>query len=549
MPVIRLSLEKLTGLTGLTSHELKDTLFRLKCESEEVEPGILEVEVNPDRPDMLITEGLVRAVNGLTGEETGYPGYPVVGTDYTVELGNLGARKYIAVGVVENVNVDEEYLEELIQFQEKLHVTFGRKRRKAAIGFHDLSKLPCNRLEYTYIDPSKTRFRPLHWDREMTGLEVLRETEQGKLYGNINLEQGQHPFLLACGEVIAMPPVINSDITRVEPGTHSLLIDVTGPDKWTVMKLLDIITVNLADREGAKIGRVKVLSRGKETVTPLLEEEKVELNPDYTQRILGLEIPVQEQAEILERMRYNAVASESKLTVTVPPYRVDILGEIDLVEDIAIAYGYDNIPLKTTWTVMRGELSDRTVFAREISDILIGGGFVEVMQLALVGPTILAGKWDPGTLVEIGNPVMAEYSILRPSLIPGLIQVARANISASKPIKAFEIGPVVYKDNVVVKESWRLGLLYMDDEASYEQLQAVVYKVLRLLGTEPGAAESRHPYLIEGRTGRIYANNVEIGFLGEARPDVLLEFGVEYPTVLAEVDLDKLMEVAGWIGS
>ncbi|MCE4613906.1 MAG: phenylalanine--tRNA ligase subunit beta [Desulfurococcales archaeon] len=549
MPVIRLSLEKIMNLTGLTSRELEDTLFRLKCESEEIEPGVLEVEVNPDRPDMLITEGLVRAINGLTGKETGYSAYSTVKTNYSVELGNLRTRKHIAVGIVENVNVDEEFLQELIQFQEKLHVTFGRRRRKAAIGFHNLSKLPCNKLEYTYLDSSEVKFQPLHGDREMSGLEILEETEQGKLYGGINLEQGEHPFLLACGEVIAMPPVINAEITRVEPGTHSLLIDVTGPDKWTVMKLLDIITLNLAEREGAKIGQVTVMSESEEIFTPLLEEELVELKPDYTHQVLDMEIPIREQAEILERMRYNVEVSESKLIVTVPPYRVDILGEIDLVEDIAIAYGYDNIPLKTTWTIMRGGLSNRTMFIRKISEILIGAGFTEIMQLVLTGPTTLSGKWNPSILVEIGNPVMVEYSILRPSLIPGLIRVARTNISTSKPVKTFEIGQVAYKEKGIVRESWRLGLLYMDDEASYEQLQAVVYKVIKLLGIKPGAAESKHPYFIEGRTGKILANNMGVGFLGEARPDILLEFGIEYPTVLAEIDLDKLMEAVGWIGS
>jgi len=545
MPVIRLNLEKLMNLTGLTPGELEDTLFRLKCESEEIEPGVLEVEVNPDRPDMLITEGLVRAINGLTGKETGYSGYPTIKTNYSVELRNVRTRKHIAVGIVENVNVDEEFLQELIQFQEKLHITFGRRRRKAAIGFHDLSKVPCNNLEYTYLNTSKVKFHPLHGDREMTGQEVLKETEQGKLYGNINLEQGEHPFLLACGKVIAMPPVINADITRVEPGTRSLLIDVTGPDKWTVLKLLDIITVNLAEREGAKIGQVTITSERKEVLTPVLEEEKVELKPDYTHQILGIEIPIQEQAKILERMRYNVEVSESKLTVTVPPYRVDILGEIDLVEDIAIAYGYDNIPLKTSWTIMRGVLSSRTKFTRKISEILIGAGFTEIMQLVLTGPTTLSDKWNPSILVKIGNPVMVEYSILRPSLIPGLIQVAKANISASKPIKTFEIGPIAYKEKGMVRESWRLGLLYMDDEASYEQLQAVVYKVLKILGVKPGAVETKHPYLIEGRTGKILANNIEVGFLGEVGPDILLESGIEYPTVLAEIDLDKLMEAAG----
>ncbi len=549
MPVIKIRTERLMGLTGLAPGELRDLLFRLKCESEEIEPGILEVEVNPDRPDMLIGEGIARAVNGLSGKETGYAGYPAYDTGITVKVGPTGSRKYIAVGVVENVDVDEDYLEELIQFQEKLHVTFGRRRRKAAIGFHDLSKLPCWNLEYRYLDPRIVNFKPLHSDREMNAGEVLRETEQGRNYGDINLEENMHPFLLACGEVIAMPPVINSDLTRVEPGTRSLLVDVTGPDKTTVLELLDIIVANLAERRNARIGKVKIEAPEGAVETPVLKEDYVDLTPEYTSKVLGVNIPPEQQAFLLERMRYKATYGDGTIRTVIPPYRVDIISKIDLVEDIAIAYGYDSIPRRTGWPTMRGRLAPITMFSRIIREILVGAGYTEVMQLVLTGPSAIKDYWSRDELVEIGNPVMVEYSILRPSLIPGLLQVARSNISASKPVKAFEIGPLVKRKAGSIEEKTSLGLLYMDDEASYEQLQAVIYKLLRIIGVEPRVKPGSHPLLVEGRTGMIYSPaGVYLGVIGEVKPQVLVDYGIDYPIILGELDLEGLMEAAGWNG-
>ncbi len=544
MPVIRLALSRLEALTGLDKDEITNILFDLKCEAEEVEPGILEVEVNADRPDMLIGEGIARAIKGITGRETGYKPSPTYTTDLTVKVGSTGSRRYIGAAVVENVNVDEEFLAELIQFQEKLHVTFGRRRRKAAIGFHDLSKIPCRSMEYKYMDPSQVSFKPLHGEHEMTGLEVIRSTEQGSLYGSINLEDGRHPFLLSCGEVIAMPPVINSDRTRVEPGTRDLFIDVTGPDRRTVEKVLDVIVSNLAERPGAKIGLVKIhYDWGEEVYTPPLKELELELDPLYTSNLLGFSIPPEEQASLLERMRHRAGLKEGTIKVTTPPYRVDILRPVDLVEDIAMAYGYHNIPLRTGWPIVRGRLTRRSIIARRLSYIMVGMGFTETLQLVLTGPSSTPSPLSVKDIVEVENPVMAEYSIMRNSLLPGLLKVAKANISASKPVKAFEIGPTVERRGGEVIESWKIGIMYMDDEASYEDIQAVVYKLLRIAGLEPRAEPFNHPLLIPGRTAAVYHGEDYLGVIGETRPEVLVELGIEYPVLLAEMDLDRITRV------
>ena len=219
------------------------------------------------------------------------------------------------------------------------------------------------------------------------------------------------------------------------------------------------------------------------------------------------------------------------------------------MEDIAIAYGYDSIPRRTGWPTIRGSLAPITLFSRIVREILIGAGYTEVMQLVLTGPSAIRDYWSRDELVEIGNPVMVEYSILRPSLIPGLLQIAKSNISASKPVKAFEIGPVVKRKARSIEEKTSLGLLYMDDEASYEQLQAVIYKLLRIIGMEPSVRPGSHPLLVEGRTGMIYSpSGFYLGVIGEVKPQVLVDYSIDYPVIIGELDLEGLMEAAGWNG-
>jgi len=251
MPVLRFNAARIERLTGLPLGVVEELLFRLKCEVEEVE-GKIEVEINPDRPDMFIGEGLARAVLGLAGKRLGWAPPPMQSSGVRLENRAPPQRPYIAAAIIRNVNVDEEYLEELIQFQEKLHDTLGRRRRKAAIGFHDLAKLPSTRLRYDSLPVDGVAFKPLGSERTMTAEEVLAETEQGAKYGGLSLRGREHPFLLAGDQVIAMPPVINAELTRVEPGTRDIFVDVTGTDEATVAKVLNVIVGGLSERPGAR---------------------------------------------------------------------------------------------------------------------------------------------------------------------------------------------------------------------------------------------------------------------------------------------------------
>ncbi len=543
MPVLRFKPERLLRRLGVSLETLQALLFRLKCETDILDDGSLEVEVNPDRPDMYSEEGIIRAVSGLIGSKRGWNPPRTVNSE--IELRVLGSRSrpYIVAGVVYNVNIeDEDDLLQIIQFQEKLHDTIGRRRRKVAIGLHDLDKLPSNRLSYGDAPIGEVSFVPLGGEEEFSAEEVLEETEQGRKYGNISLHGGMHPFLWSGDKVIAMPPVINSNITRIEPGTKHLFIDVTGTDPSVISKVLDIIVTNLAERRGAEVGLVKILNNGESTYTPALKTTRYTLSLDYVNKTLGYSTNPLILEDALSRMRYNVISvAEKSLQLEVPPFRADIISEIDLVEDIAIALGYETLYPVAPFKPTRGGLLAETRIARAVRTLLIGLGFTEMKQLMLTGPGTLNAMGLESISIRVSNPVQQEYSILRPRLAVSLLSILRENQHAKKPVKIFEIGRVAYKKDNMPTEEERVAIALMDDEVSVEMIQSPLYAALDSLGISFKVRQGcREPYLLSERCGTILIGDLELGYFGEVNPSTLEKLQVEYPVAVAELSLEVL---------
>ncbi|MEM1873169.1 MAG: phenylalanine--tRNA ligase subunit beta [Acidilobaceae archaeon] len=543
MPVVRVKRWRLEELTGFAPRELEELLFRLKCELE-VREDYAYIEVNSDRPDMLIGEGIARAVKGLLGERRGWRLPETARSRVSLRASSVPSRPYVACAVIKNVDIDsEDFLEELIQFQEKLHDGLGRRRRKAAIGLHDLSKLPSESVEYTLVSLG-SRFKPLGGSGELTVEEVLESTEKGRAYGGIALYGGAHPALVSGGEIIAIPPVLNSEVTRVEVGTRHLFVDVTGTDERLVETILDIIASTLSERRGAVVELVEVKRGESSRVYPVFRSKRLTVASSFFTQTLGVELSPGEVVDGLERMLHNASASGEEVVVDVAPFRVDVLKPVDLAEDLAISLGYDRIAEGSrshrVYTV--GSLLEETRLARRVRELMVGYGFVEVSRLMLTSPRLLEALKVAEVALRVSNPVQLEYSVLRPTLAASLLDVLREEQHKEKPLKLFELGPVASRLKRPAEEDIRLGAAILDYSVGYEDIQAVVYSLLRLLGVSFTTEPSRIPFLIEGRQALLRAGGTAIGWLGEVRPDILEATGIEYPTAIAEISLDALLE-------
>ncbi|HDD26557.1 MAG TPA: phenylalanine--tRNA ligase subunit beta [Acidilobales archaeon] len=542
MPTFKVRVSRLMRLIGvrLSLDELIDVLFKLKAEAE-IENDYLVVEVGPDRLDMMSSIKLAKAIRWFLGIEKPSPNYVTESSDVVVEVKEVPSRPYIVAAVVEGVVIDEDLLEELIQLQEKLHITYGRGRRKVAIGLHDLSKLPCRKIRYEEVNLS-TKMIPLFVGKEMTVKEVLEVTEQGQKYGKISLRGNKHPAVIACNDIIALPPVINSEITRLEVGSKGLFIDVTGTDWKAINDVLNILTTTLAD-EGGKVRAVRLTGVINAKV-PNLKCQEISLSPNYVNEVLGTSLTINDVAKALMRLGHGVEIGSTDLIVKIPPYRLDILHPIDLVEDVAVGIGYDELGIEELSIGKPTELSRRGKLIKNLRELLVGHGFIEVHTFTLTDEEVLKLLgYERDSYVKLKNPVSMELNALKNTHLATLLLVLRKSQHAALPVKIFEIG------NVVVKKEgptgWgnelRLGMALMDSEVSFEELQAPLFSVMRLLGFEIKTKPSKHPALIDGRCAKVIINGKNAGYIGEVKPEVLTKLGIEYPVVVSEVSIDKLL--------
>ncbi len=545
VPTLRFLTSRLERATGVSLEELEELLFRLKCEVERGEGEEVYVEVNADRPDMFSVEGIARAVKGLRGVETGLPSYEHVPSGLVLRVEEVPTRPYIAAGVVYDVNVDEVFLEELIQFQEKLHDTLGRRRRKVAIGLHDLEKLPSTRLVYREARLDE-RFTPLHGDREMSIAEVLGETEQGRKYGGIALHGDRHPvFATEDGVILSLPPVINADVTRIEPGTRHILVDVTGTSWDAVIQVLNVLVYTLAERSSTRRVGVVKLENAPLPETPAWTLKTISVEHGKLEAWLGTRLEHSEVTEALERMRHGVESEGRAYNVNVAPFRIDMLGWVDVAEDVAIGLGYERIGAVYPPAATRGALSPPRGFERAARMLLAGYGFIEVYSFTLTSCREQEEFWGvpSAMLVRIANPVSSELACLRASITPQLLRFAAENQHVL-PLRVFELGDVVLVDERVgekTKVEKHLAMLVMDERVGYEDIQSYVWGLVRLLGDEVvEVVEADHPLLIPGRAARLRTRGGLEGVLGEVHPAHLEKLGLRYPVAIAELRYDAL---------
>ena len=241
-----------------------------------------------------------------------------------------------------------------MHLQDKLDQTNGRSRQKTSIGIYnlDLIKPP---IEYTAVFPSEVKFVPLGFNEKMDLNEILERHPKGIEYGHIIKKNQLYPMLFDSeGKVLSFPPIINSnDLGKITEESRNLLVEVTGTLHKTVLNTLNLVTLALIDRGGKAFSaniNYPENNQYKEgtVVTPNFDNKRFNLSVEDTNRLLGLNLTSEKISDLLLTAGLGVEKVEGDcLTVLVPCYRVDVMHQVDIIEDVAIAYGYNNI--KPTW--------------------------------------------------------------------------------------------------------------------------------------------------------------------------------------------------------
>ncbi|MBU7030894.1 MAG: phenylalanine--tRNA ligase subunit beta [Theionarchaea archaeon] len=542
MPLISIDKRDLLELIGqnVPDDELAYTISMMGTDLREI-TDIIDVEIFPDRPDLLSTEGFAMALEGYLKIKRGLPNFEVTSGDHTARIDERvkPIRPYAVCAIVKDVELSDGAVKSLMQVQEKLHITHGRNRKKVAIGVHDLEKIE---FPVTYTArPKDFSFMPLEWYTELTMEEILLNHKKGIEYAHLLEGFSEYPLWIDNkGTVLSMPPIINSEDTKVEEDTHNLFLDVTGYSRKALEQALNILVCSLA-RRGGHIYSVLVHEGSETFIYPRLTPGEIELDFCHMNTWLGLTLQEEQVRELLERMRYSI----SGHTVKIPPYRADILHPVDIIEDIAKAYGIDKIPEEIPEISTIGEEDPLEVFARKIAQLMVGFGLLEVKNYYLTSKEFFEKTRIQADLIEMENALTSEYNALRNCLLPGMLSTLSCNKHHEYPQMIFEIGEVITPCSSAAertREDIHLAALISHPRASFTEIKEILKALLENLGIRTELESRDDPTYIPSRCGSIMVKK-EIGVIGEIHPEVLLSWELEQPVTCFELNLSQLYPI------
>ena len=555
MAVVEVDPEELRRLTGrdLSRDDIIDELFALGVEFEGEGDDGMEFEVVPDRPDRLSVEGLARSLRYQFGDDRGVAVPDVGKSDYKISVEGVLARPYIVGAVVRDVDLTGGVFDSLIQLQEKLHGTLGRRRNKGAIGVHDLTMLKGEEFVYSDVAPDGETFVPLEIGdaeaREMTPREVMEAHPVGKEYARILEGAERVPAIYDDLGMFSFPPVINGKRTEVREDSRDLLVEMTGTDEWTVDKMLNILVYALSDR-GATVEEVEIEYDDRRTLKPDLSTESKTVEHDRIESMLGTEFGADDVVDYLERSGMDATVEErddaTVYDVTVPPYRTDVMHPVDVVDDVGRAYGFNEMEPRYPDVSTVGGLTDSTRLENTVRKQLVGLGFQDLLNFVLTNDDDCydAMRRDtPDDAVRIPNPYSEDYNVVRGWLLPSLVSVLANNTHRGYPQNLAEVGFCAVQDddeNTGVREETHVAGVVCGSDAGYEEAKSRLVSLVEDFDTTLETPPTEHPSFIDGRAASVVIDGEDAGITGELHPEILAEREILQPVAAFEFEIDAL---------
>lgn len=543
MPTINVNKKEFLKSIGkkLTDQEIEEKISMMGVAVEEVKEKEFVVEVFPNRPDLLSEYGLARAASTFLGTSKGLKKYNVNKSNYVVKVEKtLENYPYAVTAVVKGLKLNDEKIREIIQVQEKLGVTFLRNRKKGGLGLYPLEKIKFP-VTFTTEFPEKIKYRPLEYPKEIFALEILEKHPTGIAYKHLVQGWKKLPiFKDAKGTIMSMPPIVNShDVGKITEDTTEVFVEATGTDFNTISIALNILVTALADM-GGRLYSTKMVYGKKTYNIPDLNPKEVKIDIPYINKRIGLNLKNHEVFKLLEKMGYG-IKNNAAL---VPAYRADIIHQIDLAEDVAIAYGYDNLKEEIPNVATIAQENKFEVFRRQVSNILVGLGLIETHTYNLASKENQTANMNANIkCVELLNSLNEDYNVLRAWVIPNLMQILKENKHNEYPQNIFCSGNVFAYDaqkETGISEAIRLAVVLCHNNAGFTEVKQILDVLSKSLDFKYDLKETEHSSFIAGRVGRVSVNNVDIAYIGEIHPQVLENFVLEMPVVALEINLTEL---------
>uniref|UniRef100_A0A8C0HJ58 phenylalanine--tRNA ligase n=1 Tax=Buteo japonicus TaxID=224669 RepID=A0A8C0HJ58_9AVES len=451
---------------------------------------LYKIDVPANRYDLLCLEGLVRGLQ-VFKERINLPRYEKIipaqgeGQRLIITEETVQVRPHAVAAVLRNINFTKERYDSFIDLQEKLHQNICRRRALVAIGTHDLDTIS-GPFTFTAKAPSEIKFKPLNQSQEYTASQIMdlyRTDSHLRHYLHLIENKPLYPVIYdSNGVVLSMPPIINGDHTKISVNTRNVFVECTGTDITKAKIVLDIIVTMFSEY----------------CEKPFSVEAAEVVYPNGKTHIYPVSI-------LLTRMclKSHVTGNGNNIEIEIPPTRADIIHACDIVEDAAIAYGYNNIQMTIPKTYTIANQLPLNKLTELLRLDLAAAGFTEALTFALCSQEDIADKLgmdiSATKAVRIANPKTAEFQVARTTLLPGLLKTIAANRKMPLPLKLFEISDIVVKD--------------------------------------PNTGSAFFP----GRCAEIFAKGQSIGKLGVLHPDVITKFELTMPCSALEINIEPFV--------
>ena len=551
MPVINIFKSRIRSAFPNTKIEkIVAKLPFIGLDIEGIDREKIRVEYNPNRPDFSSDIGVFRSLNGLFNIKTGLPPFNYSSDrlyQLTIDPSVNQIRPIILFFVAKNDKINNFILNQLILMQEDLHNGIARGRKKAAIGIHDLDAIKFPLIYNTRA--GNESFIPLGQTQPFKFKEVLSDLEVGKQYGNLLKNFNQYPTISdENNKVISFPPIINSNNTKITDKSKNLLIEITGTNLEICQSILAIISYYL-NEEGYKLfsGFVHE-NKSISSSLKLLKDKTVLVDKNITKRYLGLDLSIKEIIQNLNRCRIGtSITKNKRIKCFIPPYRIDLITPIDIVEEVAIGYGIDNLESTTPlFPISSGARNNYFRKIDEIKETLIGLGLLEMVNFTMLDWTIstIFNFADNELLekIKVNESKSKEHEFLRTNILSSLVHNLSYNVHEEYPQKIFEIGKTFSFKNKII-EQWNLGVLLASNNTNYTEAKSILQSIFKInLGMEFTTRRNDNNLFLKGRSADILYENKLIGFIGEISPDLITKFNLRVPLSGFELNLSTCFQ-------
>jgi phenylalanyl-tRNA synthetase beta chain len=536
---------------------------------------LFDLEITPNRSDLLSHLGLARELAALTG-------LPLKGErDHVATSSKVHAAKADEITITATDGCPY-YTARIIKGVKVGPSPAWLKARLESIGLRPINNI-VDITNYVMMEMGQS-LHAFDLDKLSGGIVVRRAAEGEKLLALDGLEYsllGEDLVIADSQRALAIAGVMGGEATGVVEGTTNILLEsayftpsgvrrtsrrlgLHSDSSYRFERGIDPLQVQGGSDLAVKLILTIAGGEAGETLrvageAPSLVGE-VELDEIRTHRLLGMpDLPVDEAHGILEKLGLiKKVVTREKSRWTIPSYRLDLQRSVDLVEEIARVVGLDRVPSKFTASFSQGDATDRQYdHAMQLRQALANRGYHEAQTLRLVStPQIddaLGNPLGAGGAAALKNPLSEDHTTLRPSIVPGLIASAALNIrQGASRLRLFEVGRVFLKlPNGQVREEERLAILLSGPVSpsswhGRETKAADVYDLRGVVESLPGVSSLEIKSLKDGGAfllhSELKSGNRVLGWIAQLHPARARQIDARHPVYVVELLLSSLRQ-------